>query len=123
MDAPKIPAFDLTPEIDLLWNDIQSAIAEVMRSGQFVLGPQVRAFEAEMAEFLAVKHAVACNSGTDALVIGLRALGIGSGDEVITTPFTFFATAEAISLVGAQPVFVDIDPRTLNIDPRKSPKR
>jgi dTDP-4-amino-4,6-dideoxygalactose transaminase len=117
--APKIPAFDLTPEIDLLWNDIQSAIADVMRSGQFVLGPQVRAFEDEMAEFLAVKHAVACNSGTDALVIGLRALGIGPGDEVITTPFTFFATAEAISLVGAQPVFVDIDPRTLNIDPRQ----
>lgn len=117
--APKIPAFDLTPEIDLLWNDIQSAIAEVMRSGQFVLGPQVRAFEDDIARFLAVKHAVACNSGTDALVIGLRSLGIGHGDEVITTPFTFFATAEAISLVGAVPVFVDIDPRTLNIDPQR----
>jgi len=116
--APKIPALDLTPEIDLLWNDIQSAIADVMRSGQFVLGPQVRSFEEEMACILAVKHAVACNSGTDALVLGLRALGIGLGDEVITTPFTFFATAEAISLVGAEPVFVDIDPRTLNIDPR-----
>jgi dTDP-4-amino-4,6-dideoxygalactose transaminase len=117
--APKIPAFDLTPEIDLLWNDIQSAIAEVMRSGQFVLGRQVRAFEDEVARFLGAKHAVACNSGTDALVIGLRALGIGPGDEVITTPFTFFATAEAISLVGAEPVFVDIDPRTLNIDPQQ----
>jgi len=117
--APQIPALDLTPEIDLLWNDIQSAIADVMRSGQFVLGPQVRAFEEEMARSLAVKHAVACNSGTDALVIGLRALGIGHGDEVITTPFTFFATAEAISLVGAEPVFVDIEPRTLNIDPHK----
>lgn len=117
-DAPKIPALDLTPEIDLLWNDIQAAIADVMRSGQFILGPQVRSFEDEMARILAVKHAVACNSGTDALVIGLRALGIGPGDEVITTPFTFFATAEAISLIGAEPVFVDIDPRTLNIDPR-----
>jgi dTDP-4-amino-4,6-dideoxygalactose transaminase len=117
--APKIPALDLTPEIDLLWNEIQSAIADVMRSGQFVLGPQVHAFEEEMARSLAVKHAVACNSGTDALVIGLRALGIGHGDEVITTPFTFFATAEAISLVGAEPVFVDIEPRTLNIDPQK----
>jgi len=116
--APKIPALDLTPEIDLLWNDIQAAIADVMRSGQFVLGPQVHAFEEEMARFLAVKHAVACNSGTDALLIGLRSLGIGPGDEVITTPFTFFATAEAISLTGAEPVFVDIDPRTLNIDPR-----
>jgi dTDP-4-amino-4,6-dideoxygalactose transaminase len=116
--APKIPALDLTPEIDLLWNDIQAAIADVMRSGQFILGPQVRSFEDDIARILAVKHAVACNSGTDALVIGLRALGIGPGDEVITTPFTFFATAEAISLVGAEPVFVDIDPRTLNIDPR-----
>jgi dTDP-4-amino-4,6-dideoxygalactose transaminase len=120
--APKIPALDLTPEIDLLWNDIQSAIADVMRSGQFILGPQVRSFEEEMARILAVKHAVACNSGTDALVIGLRALGIGQGDEVITTPFTFFATAEAISLVGAVPVFVDIDPRTLNLDPRLIPE-
>jgi dTDP-4-amino-4,6-dideoxygalactose transaminase len=120
--APKIPALDLTPEIDLLWNDIQAAIADVMRSGQFILGPQVRSFEEEMARVLAVKHAVACNSGTDALVLGLRALGIGQGDEVITTPFTFFATAEAISLVGAEPVFVDIDPRTLNIDPRLIPE-
>lgn len=120
--APKIPALDLTPEIDLLWNDIQSAIADVMRSGQFILGPQVRSFEDEMARMLAVKHAVACNSGTDALVIGLRALGIGHGDEVITTPFTFFATAEAISLVGAEPVFVDIDPRTLNLDARLIPE-
>ncbi len=120
--APKIPALDLTPEIDLLWNDIQSAIADVMRSGQFILGPQVRGFEDEMARMLAVKHAVACNSGTDALVIGLRALGIGQGDEVITTPFTFFATAEAISLVGAVPVFVDIDPRTLNLDARLIPE-
>src|SRR5580658_485289 len=120
--APKIPALDLTPEIDLLWNDIQAAIAEVMRSGQFILGPQVRSFEEEMARVLAVKHAVACNSGTDALVIGLRALGIGAGDEVITTPFTFYATAEAISLVGAVPVFVDIEPRTFNIDPARIPE-
>src|SRR5580658_7989835 len=119
--APKIPALDLTPEIDLLWNDILSAIADVMRSGQFILGPQVRSVEEEMARVLAVKHAVACNSGTDALVIGLRALGIGPGDEVITTPFTFYATAEAISLVGAELVFVDIEPRTFNIDPSQIP--
>jgi dTDP-4-amino-4,6-dideoxygalactose transaminase len=115
--APQIPALDLLPEIDLLWSEIQSAISDVVRSGHFVLGPQVRAFEAEVAESLSVKHAVACNSGTDALVLGLRALGIGPGDEVITTPFTFYATAEAISLVGAEPVFVDIEPRTFNIDP------
>jgi dTDP-4-amino-4,6-dideoxygalactose transaminase len=120
--APQIPTLDLLPEIDLLWTEIQSAISEVIRSGQFVLGPQVRAFETEIAQWLSVKHAVACNSGTDALVIGLRALGIGPGDEVITTPFTFYATAEAISLVGAEPVFVDIEPRTLNIDPRQIPE-
>ncbi len=120
--APQIPPLDLLPEIDLLWSEIQSAISEVIRSGRFVLGPQVRAFETEIARSLSVKHAVACNSGTDALVIGLRALGIGPGDEVITTPFTFYATAEAISLVGAQPVFVDIDARTFNIDPSRIPE-
>jgi dTDP-4-amino-4,6-dideoxygalactose transaminase len=119
--APKIPSLDLLPEIELLWEEIQAAIADVVRSGQFVLGPQVREFESEIAEALSVKHAVACNSGTDALVIGLRALGIGPGDEVITTPFTFYATAEAISLVGAEPVFVDIDPRTFNIDSSQIP--
>jgi dTDP-4-amino-4,6-dideoxygalactose transaminase len=115
--SPKIPPLDLLPEIELLWGEIEAAISGVVRSGQFVLGPQVRAFENEIAECLSVQHAVACNSGTDALVIGLRALGIGPGDEVITTPFTFYATAEAISLVGAEPVFVDIEARTFNIDP------
>jgi dTDP-4-amino-4,6-dideoxygalactose transaminase len=119
--APQIPPLDLLPEIDLLWGEIQSAVADVIRSGQFVLGPQVRAFESEIAESLSVKHAIACNSGTDALVLGLRALGIRPGDEVITTPFTFYATAEAISLVGAEPVFVDIEPRTFNIDPSQIP--
>jgi dTDP-4-amino-4,6-dideoxygalactose transaminase len=117
--APQIPPLDLLPEIDFLWSEIQSAISDVIRSGQFVLGPQVRALESEIAGALSVKHAIACNSGTDALVIGLRALGIVPGDEVITTPFTFYATAEAISLVGAEPVFVDIEPRTLNIDPSR----
>jgi dTDP-4-amino-4,6-dideoxygalactose transaminase len=119
--APQIPPLDLLPEIDLLWGEIQSAVSDVIRSGQFVLGPQVRAFESEIAESLSVKHAIACNSGTDALVLGLRALGIGPGDEVITTPFTFYATAEAISLVGAELVFVDIEPRTFNIDPSQIP--
>jgi len=119
--APQIPPLDLLPEIDLLWGEIQSAVSDVIRSGQFVLGPQVRAFESEIAERLSVKHAIACNSGTDALVLGLRALGIGPGDEVITTPFTFYATAEAISLVGAELVFVDIEPRTFNIDPSQIP--
>jgi dTDP-4-amino-4,6-dideoxygalactose transaminase len=117
--SPQIPPLDLLPEIEILWSEIQSAISDVVRSGHFILGPQVRAFEAEIAESLAVKHAIACNSGTDALKIGLRALGIRPGDEVITTPFTFYATAEAISLIGAEPVFVDIEPRTLNIAPSR----
>lgn len=119
MDATQqanIPVLDLSPEIDLLWDEINAAIQRVLRSGQFIMGAEVKVFEAEFAEYLGVKHAVAMNSGTDALVIGLRALGVSTGDEVITTPFSFFATAEAISIIGATPVFVDIDPRTYNLD-------
>jgi dTDP-4-amino-4,6-dideoxygalactose transaminase len=116
--ANKIPVLDLQPEIKFLWDELISAIQGVLKSGQFIMGPNVKAFEEEIAAYLGVKHAVGVNSGTDALVIGLKAAGIGLGDEVITTPFTFFATAEAISLLGAIPVFADIDPRTFNIDPR-----
>jgi dTDP-4-amino-4,6-dideoxygalactose transaminase len=116
-EAHSIPILDLSPEIDELWDDLNAAIQRVMRSGQFIMGPDVLAFEQEVAAYLGVKHAVGLNSGTDALIIGLRALGIGPGDEVITTPFTFFATAESISSVGATPVFADIDPISYNIDP------
>jgi dTDP-4-amino-4,6-dideoxygalactose transaminase len=112
-----IPMLDLVPEIEDQWDDLMKAVEGVLRSGKFILGPNVDAFEEEIAEYLGVKHAIGVNSGTDALVISLRALGIGPGDEVITTPFTFFATAESISNVGATPVFVDIDPITFNIDP------
>jgi len=119
MNRPErqIPILDLSAEIEALWDELNAAIQRVLRSGRFILGPEVEAFEREVAEYLGVKHAIGVNSGTDALAIGLRALGIGPGDEVITAPFTFFATAEAISQVGATPVFVDIDPRTFNIDP------
>ena len=113
----KIPILDLGPEIDALWDELSAAVEGVMRSGQFILGPEVAAFETEIAQYLGVKHAIGVSSGTDALIIGLRALGIEEGDEVITTSFTFVATAEAVSLIGATPVFVDIDPVTFNIDP------
>lgn len=115
----KIPVLDLSPEIDALWDDLNAAIHAVLRSGRFIMGPNVAAFEEAVAAYLGVNHAIGMNSGTDALVIGLRALGIAPGDEVITTPFTFFATAEAINAVGATPVFVDIDPRSYNLDPAR----
>ncbi|MDX1638058.1 MAG: DegT/DnrJ/EryC1/StrS family aminotransferase [Balneolaceae bacterium] len=112
-----IPLFDPTPDIKAHWQEYNEAIQRVMKHGQFILGPEVEEFETRAAEYLGVKHAIGVNSGTDALVIGLRAAGIEPGDEVITTPFSFFATAESISNVGAQPVFVDIEPATFNLDP------
>jgi dTDP-4-amino-4,6-dideoxygalactose transaminase len=117
MTPSAVPILDLQPELDALGDEIRDAIDRVIRSGRFIMGPEVEAFEEEAARYLGVGHAIGVNSGTDALVIGLRALGVGPGDEVITTPFTFFATAESISLLGARPVFVDIDARTFNLDP------
>src|SRR5689334_13057127 len=116
-DTPAIPILDPTQEVAFLWDDLMAAAAGVLRSGEYINGPNVAAFEAEMAEYLGVKHAIGVNSGTDALVIALRAMGVGPGDEVVTTPFTFFATAEAVSAVGATPVFADIDPVSFNLDP------
>jgi dTDP-4-amino-4,6-dideoxygalactose transaminase len=112
-----VPVLDLAPELEALWGELSSEALRVLRSGRFVLGPDVEAFEREAAEYLGVKHAVGLNSGTDALFIGLRALGVGPGDEVVTTPFTFFATPEAISLIGATPVFADIEADSFNLDP------
>lgn len=108
---------DLRAEVAELKGEVLAAIERVLVSGQFIGGSEVAAFESEVADFLGVKHAVGLNSGTDALIIGLEALGVGPGDEVVTSPFSFFATSEAILRLGAKPVFGDIDPVTLNLDP------
>lgn len=114
-----IPILDLAPQHDALWPDLAAAFERVVRSGQFIGGEEVVAFETEAAAFLGARHVVGLNSGTDALVIALRALGVGPGDEVVTSPFSFFATAEAASSVGAVPVFCDVDERTFNLDPAR----
>jgi len=107
---------DLREQYLNLKTDIDSAIGDVLSNTQFIMGPNVRTFEQEVADYLGVSDAVSCGNGTDALHLALRGLGIGPGDEVITTPFTFIATAEAIAYVGATPVFIDIDPVTYNMD-------
>lgn len=110
-----IPMLDLKLQHAMLREEIDAAISGVLASTQFIQGENVREFEAEAADYLGVGHAVSCNSGSDALHLALRACNIGAGDEVITTPFSFAAAAEAIGHVGATAVFVDIDPRTFNI--------
>ena len=111
-----IPMVDLKGQFRELQAQIESGFREVCETTQFILGPRGKAFEEEVAAYCGVKHAIGVASGTDALHLALRAAGIGPGDEVITSPFTFIATAEAISYVGGTPVFVDIDPATFNID-------
>jgi len=112
-----IPILDLTTQYKSIKSEVDAAIARVVESQHFILGPEVEAFESEVAAYCGTKYAAGVASGTDALILALKALGIGPGDEVITTPFTFFATAESVSIVGAKPVFVDIDPKTYCIDP------
>ncbi len=112
----KIPMVDLTEQYHRLKDQIDAGMREAMETAAFILGPNVQAFEKEAADYLGVKHAIGVGSGTDALHLALLSLGIKPGDEVITTPFTFIATAEAIKYVGATPVFVDINPATFNID-------
>jgi dTDP-4-amino-4,6-dideoxygalactose transaminase len=114
-----IPMVDLKEQYHQIKEEIDRGVLEALEKTQFILGPNVSSFEEEAAAYLGVKHAVACASGTDALHLALLAAGIKAGDEVITSPFTFIATAEAICYVGGKPVFVDIDPRTFNIDPAK----
>lgn len=112
-----IPMVNLKAQYAQIKEEVERGLAETIENCSFILGPNVQAFEKETAEYLGVKHAIGVASGTEALHLALIAEGIGAGDEVITTAFTFIATAEAIKYVGAIPVFVDIDPRTFNISP------
>ncbi|HEX3708932.1 MAG TPA: DegT/DnrJ/EryC1/StrS family aminotransferase [Pseudolabrys sp.] len=114
--SPSIPFIDLSAQRRRLGGAIDAAVARVLAHCQFMLGPEVKTFEAELAAFCEAKHVVTCASGTDALVLVLRAKGIGPGDAVICPSFTFCATAEVVALVGATPVFVDVDAATFNID-------
>ncbi|EHL04255.1 pleiotropic regulatory protein DegT [Desulfitobacterium hafniense DP7] len=114
-----IPLLDLKAQYLSIKEEIDQAVLAVLDSSKFIFGPEMKRFEEEMALYCGTKHAIAVGNGTDALVIALKACGIVPGDEVITSPFTFFASAEAIAQVGATPVFVDVDPRTLNMDAAK----
>jgi dTDP-4-amino-4,6-dideoxygalactose transaminase len=111
-----VPPLDLTQQYAQIGDEIGAAVQKVLASGGYIGGPAVKSFEQEFANYTGVSDCVGCNSGTDALILALRALKIGPGDEVITTPFTFFASAETISAVGATPVFIDIDSGTFNLD-------
>lgn len=112
-----IPPLDLKRQYQAIGADLNAAVLEVLASGTYIGGAIVQSFEQQFAKYVGTAECVGCNSGTDALYLALRAMRIGAGDEVITSPFTFIATAETISAVGAKPVFVDIDPTTFNLDP------
>ncbi|MFM7237106.1 MAG: DegT/DnrJ/EryC1/StrS family aminotransferase [Cyanobium sp.] len=114
-----VPPFSLSEQLRQLGDRLDEAVLQVLRSGQYIGGPTIANFEASFAESCGVSHAIGCNSGTDALILALRGLGIGPGDEVITTSFSFFATAEAISAVGATPVFVDVEEGSYLMDPER----
>lgn len=114
-----IQMVDVVGQYTKIKAEVDAAVHRVLDSGQFIMGKDVAGLEGEIAGSLGVAHAVACASGTDALQIAMMAMDIGPGDEVITSPFTFVATAETIGLLGAKPVYVDIDPRTFNLDPAR----
>src|SRR5919206_5213205 len=114
-----VPLLDLQAQYASLGDELRPAIDRVLESQRFVLGEEVRRLEASVAEYCQAKYAVGCASGSDALLLALMALDVKAGDEVVTTPFSFFATGACIARLGARPVFVDIDPRTYNIDPAR----
>ncbi|PYS98587.1 MAG: transcriptional regulator [Acidobacteria bacterium] len=112
----KVPLLDLTEQNSALRPEIESALGRVLDTNAFILGGEVKALEDELAEYCRTKYAIGCASGSDALLLALMAVGVKAGDEVITTPYSFFATVSAITRLGATPVFVDIDPKTFNLD-------
>lgn len=118
-----IPILDLKRQYKEIGNEIEENVIKVLRSGSYILGENVKSLESEMADFCGVKNVVSCANGTDALQLALRALDIGEGDEVISVAFTFVATTESIGVVGAKPVFVDINPDTFNIDYKEIEKK
>ncbi|MGH7377964.1 MAG: aminotransferase class I/II-fold pyridoxal phosphate-dependent enzyme, partial [Candidatus Methylomirabilales bacterium] len=115
-----IPPLDLRAEYEEIRGEIDAVVARVLGSGSFILGREGEALEAELAAYCGCRHGVAVASGTDALHLALRAAGIGAGTEVILPAFTFIATAEAVSYLGATPVFCDVDPRTFTLDPKRA---
>src|SRR4030095_16895844 len=114
--VPPIPLVDVKAQYSPLIPELERAFAEILESGTFILGPNVKAFEREAADYLGVRDAIGVANGTDALVLVLDALGVGAGDEVICPAFTFYATAEAIGRRGATPVFAEVDAATMNLD-------
>lgn len=113
----KVPLLDLQAQYETIRDEVRAAVDRVLDSQHFVLGPEVQALEEELARYCKTKFAIGCASGSDALLLALMSCGVGAGDEVVTTPFSFFATASAITRLGARPVFVDIDEQTYNMDP------